>query len=314
MSILIDALDASSAASVSPLPAGPILVATGGETDDDDALRAAWALAGRTGADVELLSVVPPLTLIAEPAALPMLPVDGWEGRRHARLAAVQAQLRRTCPSECEWPVTVVAGTVGEAVAEYARSHHPRLVVMGRGRHRLARRLVAPESVLQVLRLADVPVLAVEPDATALPHRVVIATDFSTYSTYAGRVALSLVAPTAIVYLVHVRPEPPAGVLPAAQWTRAYDESLPGTFAKLQEQLAAPSGIQMDTVTLAGDPTPALIEFAAQSRADLVVSATHGRGFVDRLMLGSVAAGLLRAAPCSFLCVPGRVADSVGGR
>jgi nucleotide-binding universal stress UspA family protein len=309
MSLLIDALDTSSAARVSPPLTGPIVVATSGGADDDDTLRAAWTLAGRTGADVELLSVVPPPTLSAEPAAMPMLPVDAWEERRHERLAAIRAQLRRTCPGECEWPVTVVAGTVGEAIAEYVQSHHPRLVVMGRGRHRFAHRLLSPEGVLQVLRLADAPVLAVEPDATALPHRVVMATDFSAYSTYAARIALSLVAPGAVVYLVHVRPEPPAGVLPAAQWTRAYDEALPRIFAKLHEQLAAAPGVQMEDITLTGDPTPALIEFAAQSRADLVVSATHGRGFVDRLILGSVATDLLRAAPCSFLCVPGRMAS-----
>jgi nucleotide-binding universal stress UspA family protein len=47
------------------------------------------------------------------------------------------------------------------------------------------------------------------------------------------------------------------------------------------------------------------VELAARAHADLVVSGTHGYGFFNRLILGSVATHLVRNAPCSLLAVPG---------
>jgi hypothetical protein len=47
------------------------------------------------------------------------------------------------------------------------------------------------------------------------------------------------------------------------------------------------------------------VEHLRSHPADLVVSATHGYGFLRRMMLGSVTAELVRSAPCSVLCVPG---------
>lgn len=45
----------------------------------------------------------------------------------------------------------------------------------------------------------------------------------------------------------------------------------------------------------------ALLDAAAEGDVDLVAMATHGRGGVERLVLGSVADKMLRAAPCSVL-------------
>jgi hypothetical protein len=68
-------------------------------------------------------------------------------------------------------------------------------------------------------------------------------------------------------------------------------------------------------VTLTGrSPGRAVAGYAAAAGADLVVSATHGHGFLTRLVLGSVAADLLRGAPCSFLCVPGSAASHAAAR
>jgi hypothetical protein len=37
---------------------------------------------------------------------------------------------------------------------------------------------------------------------------------------------------------------------------------------------------------------------------DLVILGAHGRSGFDRLLLGSIASGVLRKAPCSVLTVP----------
>ena len=49
-----------------------------------------------------------------------------------------------------------------------------------------------------------------------------------------------------------------------------------------------------------------------QGDIDLVVMATHGRGGAARLMMGSVADRVVRAAPCPVLTI--RAAGDLGGR
>jgi len=50
-----------------------------------------------------------------------------------------------------------------------------------------------------------------------------------------------------------------------------------------------------------GDPASEIIRMAADSGADLVVMATHGRKGLRRLVLGSVAERVVREAPCAVL-------------
>jgi nucleotide-binding universal stress UspA family protein len=56
-----------------------------------------------------------------------------------------------------------------------------------------------------------------------------------------------------------------------------------------------------------GEPVEVIAERAAQMRADLIVMGTHRRTGLARLLVGSVAAGVLRRAPCPVVLVPARV-------
>jgi nucleotide-binding universal stress UspA family protein len=57
----------------------------------------------------------------------------------------------------------------------------------------------------------------------------------------------------------------------------------------------------------AGDPSRTIVEHALTRQADLLVMGTHGRGGLERLMIGSVAEKVLRRAPCPVLTVPPQV-------
>jgi len=52
-----------------------------------------------------------------------------------------------------------------------------------------------------------------------------------------------------------------------------------------------------------GDPTRAIVQLASDIEADLIVVGTHGRSGLARLLMGSVAEGVVRLAPCPVLVV-----------
>ncbi|MBI2015527.1 MAG: universal stress protein [Candidatus Rokubacteria bacterium] len=66
---------------------------------------------------------------------------------------------------------------------------------------------------------------------------------------------------------------------------------------------ARAGGCKVQTVLRVGVPYREVIAAAKDERADLVLLATHGRGEVHRLLVGSVADRVIRMAPCPVLTV-----------
>src|SRR5262249_21912950 len=54
---------------------------------------------------------------------------------------------------------------------------------------------------------------------------------------------------------------------------------------------------------LIGSAAEEILQYAAETRVDLIVMGTHGRTGLKRLLMGSVAEKVLRGAPCSVLVV-----------
>lgn len=64
---------------------------------------------------------------------------------------------------------------------------------------------------------------------------------------------------------------------------------------------------------ITGVPRRAISEYAKECHADLIMAGSHGHGAIGRFLLGSVAQGILRTAPCSVEIVrsaPGGTAPS----
>lgn len=296
--------DAVPAVEPTLLPTGPILIASDTAPESDAAFPLAAALAALSNAEIVVVSVV-------EPANIPLYGVDGMvlsmesaEDSGDARASATRAQLLRMVATKVAWPVLVKVGEPGREIASTADAITSRMIVMGRARDSGLDRLLGGESVLRVLQLGDTPVLAVDERLTSPPRRVVIATDFSPFSTYAAQIAMTIVAPDAVVWLLHVGPpfdeSVPFYKSQAAVYRRQADSAFANLSALIQRE-----GVQIESVTLTGSAPNQLLGFLAEKHADLVVTATHGYGFIRRMLLGSVAATLIRHAPCSVLAVPG---------
>jgi nucleotide-binding universal stress UspA family protein len=67
--------------------------------------------------------------------------------------------------------------------------------------------------------------------------------------------------------------------------------------------------LQMRFEARQGGAVPAILDEAKSLPADLIVLGTHGRGGVDRLVLGSVTEKVLRKATCPVLTVPPSVSE-----
>ena len=69
--------------------------------------------------------------------------------------------------------------------------------------------------------------------------------------------------------------------------------------ARLAAKLHQQTGHEIEYEVLHGDkPSRAIVDFAVGNHATLVFATTHGRTGMDRLRLGSVAAEVVRHAPC----------------
>ena len=70
----------------------------------------------------------------------------------------------------------------------------------------------------------------------------------------------------------------------------------------LRKQVKA-AGIECSAELVFGSPSQAIVEYAKESKVDLVVMGTRGHSLLKQFFLGSVAERTLRLAPCPVLTV-----------
>ena len=139
--------------------------------------------------------------------------------------------------------------------------------------------------------------------------RILVPTDFSAGSETAWRAAQRLAgALGAELVLLHVLVETPLffeGPFTGERVREVYASAR----AWVQEQLdkwAADARATGQTVRAAlrtGVPYQEIVAAARDEGADLVVLGTHGRGGLDRALLGSVADRVIRTAPCPVMTI-----------
>jgi len=62
--------------------------------------------------------------------------------------------------------------------------------------------------------------------------------------------------------------------------------------------------VTVETAVVEGKPSREIVRYAEEVHCDLVVMGTHGRGGIDRLLLGSVAESVIRASSIPVTAVP----------
>lgn len=142
---------------------------------------------------------------------------------------------------------------------------------------------------------------------TPLPKTILVATDFSETSEQALDYAVALATKLgAKLYLINAISLPSFGVVPELG-VAATSTMIEGIVADNQRSLdkvvAAKAPVKIHPVMRTGDPRDLIVDTASEVGADLIVMGTHGRRGVTRALLGSVAEGVLRHAPCPVLTI-----------
>jgi nucleotide-binding universal stress UspA family protein len=216
------------------------------------------------------------------------------------------------------WPdaqVAVVKAAPAEAILAQARKRRARAIVLGSRKFGGLRRLVLGSVSRAVVRRAPCAVLVAKGRPSEARH-VLVAFDGSASSR------------RAVAFVSRLQPIPAGRVLLLAvvEPVRSTSVSrLPGSVrAVLRSELAALETrrrrsarreVQAAARRLArarwsvkaeverGVPLTELLRAVSATRADLVVLGARGVGGVERLLLGSVAEGILERAPVSVLLV-----------
>jgi nucleotide-binding universal stress UspA family protein len=140
-------------------------------------------------------------------------------------------------------------------------------------------------------------------------YRIVIPTDFSDCAEEAWGLAQRVAAASdAELLLTHVLVETPLyseGPF-TMEKTRQVFEAARRWATETLEVWAAKArgaGLHVRVVLRTGVPHEEIVALATDEKADLVVIGTHGRGGINRALLGSVTDRVVRLAPCPVLTV-----------
>ncbi len=287
-----------------------ILLATDFSDGAGHARHYAVFLARAHGAELRIVHVTLPYpTLSADAVAdsYVLEPVRKAVSRALEELAASigQAGVRATG--------TQVIGIPSEELTRAAREWEADLIVMGtQGRTGLDYVLVG-STAERVVKTAPCPVLAVRTGSSVVEddvrmRRLLVPLDFFQPSIDALETALLLARRvSASMKLVHVLDwawirlhYSPTDLAEEPRIRKDLEDRLDRYAGILRH-----AGIAVDTSILGGaGPVEHIVEAAAQQGADLVIMGTHGRRGLQHALMGSVAEGVLRRAPCPVLAVP----------
>lgn len=287
-----------------------VLLATDGSPCAVSAARVAYALAAEYHANVHVVSVVDTRSApIPPPLDLALAMGDAMAGTELHREQeqSVRTELSGALGEPIAWPVRIRLGTPATAIVQEAHQLNAALIVVGLRRHGRLDRAVHDETTLNIMRAATCPVLGVVAEMSELPRRLLSAIDFSEGSLVALRAGRAITGKDALLVLAYVNPM--SGFLADEGEATIHDLGVQAGFAKLVRELGE-DGVRFDHVVLHNappqSPAQALLEYADEVESDLITAGSVQHSRLDRWMVGSVSAELVRNGRRSVLIVPPR--------
>jgi nucleotide-binding universal stress UspA family protein len=280
-----------------------------------EALRFALPLARQSGARIDLLHVVAPFVVPLEASDFH----GKWDQYQARQERQALARLRRLAAVKLDRPlrgdVLVREGSPAAVITAMAHERDSDLLVLSTQGITGLKRFLLGSTVEAVVRRAPCPALTVRPRGTMLGgatpfadtgriRRILVPVDFSDRSRsliqYAAAFARRFEAALVLLHVVdHI--DVPARV--AYMATGLQMVVLERGIRQLQElaQRSLPQHIQAERLVRVGRPYDVIRHVASLERIDLIIIATRTHGGLQRFLMGSTAARVVRHAPCPVL-------------
>jgi nucleotide-binding universal stress UspA family protein len=302
-----------------------ILVPLDGSSFAERAIPVAVALARRTRARIELVHVNDPRVY---PSGVPMPDRRFDNELRSGVHDALDSLARRLSAGRAgEITVTYLDGAIAPSLEQYIVASGPDLVVMSTHGAGGVSRLWLGSVADHLVRHSSVPVLLVRPGATGatrgepLFRHILVPLDGSTLAERALEHAVTLATPgettftlLRVVVPVSVASQPYVGdgVAINRENMELREHDAKAYLDRLRGDLSE-NGFETATSILSHWAiASSVLQYAAEHNVDLISVATHGRGGVARVLLGSVADKILRGAETPLLIYHPAPADDSG--
>jgi nucleotide-binding universal stress UspA family protein len=270
----------------------------------DAAVSYAAGLAGTYGAGIHLLHVITPVATSMYEYAIDITEImKAMEENSTSELTKLATRAKEAGVS-AEFETRV--GDVYEEIKRAIEILKPELIVMGTHGRRGVERWFMGSTTEKLLRHSPVPLITIsgagEKSVPPRFRRILVTTDFSDGTSDALAYAFSVAQENeSQISLLHVFHDVTADV------SGKYRESLVQGVQKQLEDLVpaeARTWCDVNTVVETGVPYRIILRVLEDEKIDLLVMNIHGKGMLDRALLGSTAERVVRAASCPVMLIP----------
>ena len=270
----------------------------------DAAANYAAGLAANYGATVHLLHVIAPILPTTYDYAIDTVGIlKSLEKSARDEMNLLAARMG---DAGVRSEISICVGDVYDEIKRAIEMEKPELVVMGTHGRRGVERWFMGSTTEKLMRHSPVPLLTISASGELPPaqrfRRIVVTTDFSEGTpdalAHAFSVAQENEAEITLLHVVHDI---------AADVSGKYRESiLKGVEKQLQNLIPAEARnwCEVNTRVETGVPYRIILRTLEDEKVDLLVMNIHGKGMLDRALLGSTAERVVRAASCPVMLIP----------
>lgn len=290
----------------------PIVAGVDGSRESLRAAALAWRIAKAADTSCVLVHAVPDVWM---PGALSPLvnSAETFDIVVNHLQQLLALELGAEIPDAVRQALVARPGRPAWVINEVAREHGAGLIVVGGRRHGALARGLGGSTAHALVRTAAAPVLVVEASSRP-PARVLAAADLSSVSSVtlstASQYADLFEAELGVLHVVEIGAAAPT--IPLTLDMDLLERRSRDALERLVEVEGA-SIAPADRLIRRGRADEAIAESAAAWHADLVVVGSHGRGWIDRLLIGSTTERLLNRLPASLLVIPITKPQARGG-
>lgn len=308
-----------------PVAVRQVAIALDGSPFAERALPAAATISRLLGATLAMISVIPAR---GAPRVLPKgrsggNPLEAGQAELEAYLSGLAGTYQQQGVRVESY---VAAGPVAQAIDGLTRELDVELLVMStHGRSGVSRFMLGSNAsaLLQLLRL---PVVLLRPEALAAGQqpklrRVLVALDGSSFAEQVlpwARLVAQISGAELLLLSVPEIPEPSLyGALgDAVEELREQADANARRYLERTAGLLRAEGLPVAALVEGSRPAVAILDVAEREGVDLIMLATHGRGGMERLFLGSVADRVVHHSRQPVMLVPAGapLVEAIDGR